>query len=209
MKFVILAAVAAVAVAAPQFNYYALPDDSSEEIHVVPVHHNPRPVDSSEEVKVVPVHYKTESSEEVEFVPILKDDRVHEEDGRYNVEVETGNGIRLSQSGTPNAGNGAVNKAGQFSYTAPDGTPVKLTFVANEFGYQPQSDLLPVAPAFPHPIPQFVLDQIAFAAKEDAARARAGLDSSEEVGTRAFVPAPAPAPTHYYAPPHFDSSEEN
>ena len=58
------------------------------------------------------------------------------------------------------------------SYTAPDGTPVKITFVADEYGYQPESDLLPVAPAFPHPIPQFVLDQIAKAAQEDAVRPR-------------------------------------
>ena len=57
-------------------------------------------------------------------------------------------------------------------YTAPDGTPVRVTFVADENGFQPQSDLLPVAPAFPHPIPQFVLDQIAFAAEEDARKAR-------------------------------------
>ena len=54
------------------------------------------------------------------------------------------------------------------SYTAPDGTVVELKFVANEDGFQPESSLLPVAPAFPHPIPQFVLDQIAFAALEDA-----------------------------------------
>ena len=58
-----------------------------------------------------------------------------------------------------------------FSYTAPDGTPVHVRFVADANGYQPQSDLLPVAPAFPHPIPQFVLDQIAFAAEEDARKA--------------------------------------
>lgn len=43
--------------------------------------------------------------------------------------------------------------------------------MANELGYQPESDLLPVAPAFPHPIPQFVLDQIEKAAEEDAAAA--------------------------------------
>lgn len=85
------------AIAAPQYNYYAPPEDSSEEIAVAPVHHN--------------VH----SSEEVEVVPILRDDRVHEEDGRYNIEVETGNGISLSQSGSPDGANGAVNKAGQFS----------------------------------------------------------------------------------------------
>ena len=56
------------------------------------------------------------------------------------------------------------------SYTAPDGTPVEVKFVADEGGYQPDSALLPVAPAFPHPIPQFVLDQIAKAAEEDRNR---------------------------------------
>ncbi|XP_071516038.1 uncharacterized protein [Panulirus ornatus] len=192
MKFVILAAVAAVAVAVPQYNYYALHDDSSEEFQVVPVHYDSHSAESSEELQVAPIHYRGDSSEEVEFVPILKDVRVHEEDGRYNFEVETGNGIRLSQSGSPEGHTGAVNKAGEYSYTAPDGTPVVVKFVANEYGYQPQSDLLPVAPAFPHPIPQFVLDQIAFAAQEDAARARAGLDSSEEVEVTAIVPAPVP-----------------
>ncbi|XP_053639593.2 cuticle protein AMP1A-like [Cherax quadricarinatus] len=107
-----------------------------------------------------------------EVVPILKDDRVHEEDGRYNLEVETGNGISLSQSGSPSGPDGSVVKAGQYSYTAPDGTSVVVKFVADENGYQPESNHLPVAPVFPHPIPQFVLDQIAFAAEEDAARAR-------------------------------------
>ncbi|XP_027208951.2 cuticle protein AMP1A-like [Penaeus vannamei] len=139
MKFVILACVAAVAFAAPQYS----------------------------------------SSEEVEIVPILRDDRVHEEDGTYSFDFETGNGIRVSQAGSPDGDEDAVIKAGEFSYTAPDGTPVVVKFVADENGYQPQSDLLPVAPAFPHPIPQFVLDQIAFAAEEDAARARAGDDSDE------------------------------
>lgn len=66
------------------------------------------------------------------------------------------------------------------SYTSPDGTLVEVKFVADENGYQPESDKLPVAPVFPHPIPQFVLDQIKKAAEEDAARARGDLDSSEE-----------------------------
>lgn len=55
-----------------------------------------------------------------------------------------------------------------YRYTAPDGTLVHVKFVANENGFQPQSDLLPVAPEFPHPIPDFVLEQIAFAAQQDA-----------------------------------------
>jgi len=58
-----------------------------------------------------------------------------------------------------------------------DGEAVPLTFVANENGFQPESSLLPVAPAFPHPIPQFVLDQIAFAAEQRAAGA---YDSDEK-----------------------------
>ncbi|XP_047469756.1 cuticle protein AMP1A-like [Penaeus chinensis] len=135
MKFVIIACVAAVAFAAPQY-------DSSEE-----------------------------------FVPILKDDRVHEDDGTFNFDFEAANGIRVSQAGSPDGDEDAVIKAGEYSYTAPDGTPVVVKYVADENGFQPQSDLLPVAPEFPHPIPQFVLDQIAKAAEEDRNRAR---DDSDE-----------------------------
>ncbi|XP_071516106.1 endocuticle structural glycoprotein SgAbd-8-like [Panulirus ornatus] len=109
-----------------------------------------------------------DSSEELHVVPIVKYDNVHGPGGSRNVEVETGNGIALSRSYSFDSG--AQTQAGQYSYTAPDGAPVVVKFVANEFGYQPESDYLPVAPAFPHPIPQFVLDQIAFAAQEDADR---------------------------------------
>ncbi|XP_053639598.2 cuticle protein CP14.6-like [Cherax quadricarinatus] len=111
----------------------------------------------------------SESSEEV---AILKHDFVQGDNGDYKLDVETANGIVVAQSGSSDGPEGAVVKSGQYSYTAPDGTHVVVKFVADENGYQPQSDLLPVAPAFPHPIPQFVLDQIAFAAEEDAARAR-------------------------------------
>nr|XP_053639597.1 cuticle protein CP14.6-like [Cherax quadricarinatus] len=110
-----------------------------------------------------------DSSEEV---PILRQDFVLGDYGGYKLDVETGNGIVVSQSGSPNGPEGALVKAGQYSYTAPDGTLVNVKFIADENGYQPQSDLLPVAPTFPHPIPQFVLDQIAKAAEEDAASAR-------------------------------------
>ena len=50
------------------------------------------------------------SEESREFVPILRDDRVHEEDGTYNFEVEAGNGINFAQAGSPNG-----DKAGQYS----------------------------------------------------------------------------------------------
>ncbi|XP_063610435.1 cuticle protein CP14.6-like [Penaeus indicus] len=130
MKSLILACVAAVAVAAPQYSYDA-----------------PRAA----------------SSEEREFVPILKDDRVHEEDGTYNFDFEAANGISFSQAGSPDGDEDAVIKAGEYSYTAPDGTKIHLTFVADENGFQPQGDHLPIA----------------FAAEEDRKRARS--DDSDEV----------------------------
>ncbi|XP_047469458.1 cuticle protein AMP1A-like [Penaeus chinensis] len=112
-----------------------------------------------------------QSRRDSDEVPILRDDRVIDDDGRYNFDVGTGDGIVVSESGAPSA-DGGINSAGSYSYTAPDGTPVHVDFVADEKGFQPQSDLLPVAPEFPHPIPDFVQDQIAFAAEEDARRAK-------------------------------------
>ncbi|XP_071516026.1 cuticle protein AMP1A-like isoform X2 [Panulirus ornatus] len=126
------------------------------------------------------------ASHESDEVPILRDDRVHDEAGTYTYSVETGDGIYLSQSGSEGP-EGTIVKAGEYSYTAPDGTPVHVKFVANENGYQPESDLLPVAPEFPHPIPQFVLDQIAFAAEQ-----RARGDLSEESDE---------APSQFYSNP--------
>ncbi|XP_042856742.1 cuticle protein AMP1A-like [Penaeus japonicus] len=123
-----------------------------------------------------------------EDVAILRDDRVLEDDGRYNFDFETANGISVSESGSPVGEDGAINSAGSFSYTAPDGTDVHVEFVADENGFQPQSDLLPVAPEFPHPIPQFVLDQIAKAAEEDAARARGELREVSQPSSRYGAP---------------------
>ncbi|XP_063587195.1 cuticle protein AMP1A-like [Penaeus indicus] len=123
-----------------------------------------------------------------ENVAILRDDRLIDDEGKYNFDFETANGISVSESGTPVGEDGAINSAGSFSYTAPDGTPVHVEFVADERGFQPQSDLLPVAPEFPHPIPDFVLEQIAFAAEEDAARARGELRGASQPSSRYGAP---------------------
>merc|ERR1712121_342677 len=111
---------------------------------------------------------------------------VQEEDGTYTTSVETANGIVISQ-----AGDSSGEKQGVISFTHPDGTPFHMTYIADENGFQPQSDALPVAPAFPHPIPDFVLEQIEFA--------RQNPQSSEEKSVR--------VPSSRYGTP--DSSEES
>merc|ERR1719244_727829 len=78
------------------------------------------------------------------------------------------NGISFQLSGSQGE-NGGSNMVGSYTYIV-DGEAVPLTFVANENGFQAESSLLPVAPAFPHEIPQFVLDQIAFAEQERLAQ---------------------------------------
>ncbi|XP_064089139.1 cuticle protein AMP4-like [Macrobrachium nipponense] len=94
--------------------------------------------------------------------------------GAHSSDFEAENGIVFQFSGSEGATGGA-NMIGSFSYPQEDGSLASVSFVADENGFQPQSDLLPVAPAFPHPIPQFVLDQIEFARLEDERKAREGV----------------------------------
>ncbi|XP_047481619.1 cuticle protein AM1199-like [Penaeus chinensis] len=94
-------------------------------------------------------------------------------EGAHSFDFETENGINFHVSGSQGATGGA-NSIGDWSYLLPDGSLAEVKFVANENGYQPESSLLPVAPAFPHPIPDFVLRQIEFAEQQRAAEARRG-----------------------------------
>ncbi|XP_042856163.1 cuticle protein AM1199-like [Penaeus japonicus] len=115
-------------------------------------------------------------------VPILVDDRVHPDAGAYSFNVETGDGISRQESGSPvPAKEGPVTAmSGSYSFTLPDGQLFELRFVADENGFQPQSAFLPVAPAFPHPIPAHALRQIE--------RARQGPSQGYSVPTRPSRP---------------------
>merc|ERR1712002_535720 len=85
-------------------------------------------------------------------------------------DLEEGDSAELLRSDVahPDDDGGSI-MVGHFTYIV-DGEAVPLTFVANEKGYQPESSLLPIAPAFPHEIPEWVLEQIAFAEQERAAQ---------------------------------------
>ncbi|XP_069982929.1 cuticle protein AMP4-like [Penaeus vannamei] len=104
-----------------------------------------------------------------------------DETGAHSSDFEAENGIRFQFSGSQSVDGGA-NMVGAYSYPMEDGTLAEVTFVADEKGYQPESSLLPVAPAFPHPIPDFVLRQIEFARQQEEAEARGQAVRRPDVG---------------------------
>ncbi|KAJ8942560.1 hypothetical protein NQ318_021962 [Aromia moschata] len=99
-------------------------------------------------------------AEPEEPIPIVSQDAEVSFDGTYHSSFETGNGIVAEEKGVlknPGVENKTAEEVvGSFSYTAPDGTPISLKYVANELGFQPVGDHLPVAPVdenTPPPIP--------------------------------------------------------
>ncbi|GLV39276.1 Cuticular protein 49Af [Carabus blaptoides fortunei] len=90
-----------------------------------------------------------------DFVPIVSQDSSIEPDGSYHYNFETADGTKAEQAGTlkvfdkEHAGQ-AVN--GRVSYQGDDGKTYTLTYTADENGFQPQGDHIPVAPPVPEPI---------------------------------------------------------
>merc|ERR1712168_926631 len=121
---------------------------------------------------IAAVAYARPESLEQDSVELTHSEVSHaDEDGAHSMRFAADNGIDFQLVGQEGEDGGA-NMAGSYTYIV-DGEAVPLTFVANENGYQPESSLLPVAPAFPHPIPEFVLEQIRFAESQRAALAEA------------------------------------
>lgn len=84
---------------------------------------------------------------------VLRIDSTVDVDG-FQYAYETSNGIVAEQTGKlTNAGsdNEAVVVSGQYEYVSPEGTPIKITYTADETGYHPVGDL-PVGP----PIPDYI-----------------------------------------------------
>lgn len=82
---------------------------------------------------------------------VLRSDSAVEVDG-YNYAYETSNKIVATETGKlKNVGteNEAIDITGEYSFITPEGQTVKVTYIANENGFQPSSDVLPVAPEVP------------------------------------------------------------
>jgi hypothetical protein len=90
-------------------------------------------------------------------IPILKyENEGVNFDGSYKWSYETGNEIIAEESGyVKNAGvpdQETQVAQGSYSYTAPDGTRISITYVADENGFQPQGAHLPTPPPVPEAI---------------------------------------------------------
>lgn len=70
--------------------------------------------------------------------PIVKSVSDVSPDGSYGYEYETGNGISAKEHGV-----GGHSAQGAFSYTAPDGQVVHLSYVADEHGFHPTGSHIP------------------------------------------------------------------
>ncbi|XP_028160060.1 pupal cuticle protein 20-like [Ostrinia furnacalis] len=89
-------------------------------------------------------------------IPILRYENVNNGDGTYRYNYETGNGIAAHESGAPRASGPeglAVTAEGGFSYRAPDGQQISLTYTADENGFHPTGSHIPTPP----PIPEAIL----------------------------------------------------
>ncbi|XP_053631875.1 cuticle protein AMP1B-like [Cherax quadricarinatus] len=92
---------------------------------------------------------------------IVKDERSDSGDGNFYYSFETSNGISAQKTGTPGS-KGQSNMDGGFQFRLPDGTIAEVRYVANEYGYQPESDLIPK----PHPLPPHAIEQIRVAEEQ-------------------------------------------
>merc|ERR1712142_1277419 len=99
---------------------------------------------------------------------ILKDERTNGQDGAYSFQFETENGIVHTETGNPGASGGATAQ-GTYSYVLEDGSIGSVQYIADENGFRVQSPLVPVAPAFPHPLPDHVVNNIRLAEEQKAA----------------------------------------
>ncbi|KAK3875253.1 hypothetical protein Pcinc_019852 [Petrolisthes cinctipes] len=78
---------------------------------------------------------------------IVQDDRTQNAYGEYSFTYETSDGTYRQESGAQN--DGQTSKGG-WRYSSPEGRQVEINFVADQGGYQPSGNVLPVAPPLPY-----------------------------------------------------------
>ncbi|CAL7948818.1 unnamed protein product [Xylocopa violacea] len=101
---------------------------------------------------VISVTLLAVASADVRDLPaaIVKQSQDISPDGSYSYSYETENGIYHSETGSPVVTDArsapAVVTQGQYQYTAPDGTPISVRYVADQNGFQPEGEHIPSVP---------------------------------------------------------------
>ncbi|XP_063536000.1 larval cuticle protein LCP-17-like [Cydia strobilella] len=136
---------------------------------------------------------------------IVRSDSEVNPDG-FSYAYETSNGIVESANGIikdPNSEYPALAVNGDFSYPGDDGKIYRITYVADENGYQPQGEHLPTPP----PVPEQIARALAYLATQPQPEnkfqqgpgARFPAPSARFPAPSARFPAPAP-PARFPAP---------
>ncbi|XP_065163124.1 endocuticle structural glycoprotein SgAbd-2-like [Atheta coriaria] len=89
------------------------------------------------------------------FVPIVSENNEINPDGSYRYSYATADGQQAQASGyLKNAGTQAEAEVaqGSYSYTAPDGTPITVNWIADENGFRAEGAHLPTPPPIPEAI---------------------------------------------------------
>lgn len=85
-------------------------------------------------------------------------------DGSYSYSYETGNGIKAQERGQLvkiAKDEDVIRVQGSFSYPDADGNPVGVSYIADENGFQPSGEHLPIAP----PVPDAILRALEYIAQ--------------------------------------------
>ncbi|XP_076652892.1 endocuticle structural glycoprotein SgAbd-1 [Halictus rubicundus] len=103
---------------------------------------------------------------------ILRQSQDSSPDGSYSYSYDTENGISVAEQGVPKfVGPQQVESVrGQYSYTAPDGTPILVTYTADENGFQPNGAHLPTPPPIPVAIQRALAHNAAHPEEEEPYR---------------------------------------
>lgn len=112
----------------------------------------PVPEGRSLSISVVPI---ADARSKKDFIPIVSQESDVDVEGKYHFSYESGDGSKAAQAGelkVLDKDHVGPSVVGEFSYKGTDGKDYRLTYTADENGFRPDADFLPVGPPVPGPI---------------------------------------------------------
>ncbi|KAB0798328.1 hypothetical protein PPYR_09321 [Photinus pyralis] len=161
MKYFIVSCLLAVVAAAPQYNpynqyaYNPYRPDNYSPYHAQPYGYNP--YQPNPYYRNPTGYYPGAVHHQQYQAPAVAETREARPDGSYSYSYQTVDGQQVHSEGAlrvtgPEGATPAVH--GSYSYNAPDGTPVTVNYVADEYGYRAHGPQIPNADAIDQSIAQ-------------------------------------------------------